>query len=552
MKKLVSILLALAMILTISITAFAEDTQITFENSDQRIYNGYQLLTLSISEKPANQHECDGTNHTDKCYNYRYEVNEQYLEILQAETFNYGLNYVWTEDDKPASADLVTEEQIKEYLEKHTSDEGDVSGNMRQVADRIYRAIQKDTTIDPELEAVSATVGIEKGYWMFADVTEVNGATDEANSLVFVDTKGNNELVITPKVSVPTLEKKVKDIDDSEDADILDNAWYDSADHDMGDTVPFKLTATLPSNYKAFHRDVEVGGVTTSVQYYTMVFHDEMAAGLTLEKDSFKVLQYETKYRADVDTDLNNFVEDVTAYFTLVEDPTDGCSFEVVCENIFAIPNLTKDTAFVVYYEAVLENTAEIGAAGNPNQARLEYSNDPYSTSTGFTNYDKVTVFTYALEILKTDAQDNALAGATFQLSKKNLNGGYTVVTNLTVSDDGTEFLWKGLDDGDYKLEELTPPEGYNAIQPMLFSITAAHSETADEPALTALDGGIAMGTGTPENGMLSKKVVNNTGVALPETGAEGTFFLLAGGALLVMVAAVFMITRKKMSIYED
>jgi LPXTG-motif cell wall-anchored protein len=38
----------------------------------------------------------------------------------------------------------------------------------------------------------------------------------------------------------------------------------------------------------------------------------------------------------------------------------------------------------------------------------------------------------------------------------------------------------------------------------------------------------------------------------LPSTGAEGTFFLIAVSALLVMVAAVFMITRKKMSIYED
>jgi LPXTG-motif cell wall-anchored protein len=45
---------------------------------------------------------------------------------------------------------------------------------------------------------------------------------------------------------------------------------------------------------------------------------------------------------------------------------------------------------------------------------------------------------------------------------------------------------------------------------------------------------------------------VNNTGTVLPETGAEGTFFLITGGTMLVILAAVFMITRKKMSIYED
>jgi len=39
---------------------------------------------------------------------------------------------------------------------------------------------------------------------------------------------------------------------------------------------------------------------------------------------------------------------------------------------------------------------------------------------------------------------------------------------------------------------------------------------------------------------------------ALPSTGAEGTMMLIVGGSMLIAVAAVFMITRKKMSIYED
>ena len=46
--------------------------------------------------------------------------------------------------------------------------------------------------------------------------------------------------------------------------------------------------------------------------------------------------------------------------------------------------------------------------------------------------------------------------------------------------------------------------------------------------------------------------IVNNTGTVLPSTGAKGTMMLIMGCAMLVTVAAVFMITRKKMSIYED
>jgi len=89
----------------------------------------------------------------------------------------------------------------------------------------------------------------------------------------------------------------------------------------------------------------------------------------------------------------------------------------------------------------------------------------------------------------------------------------------------------------------------------IVFSISASHSETADEPELISLEGGL-MGTGEMESGKLTGKIIkdieNHTGTVLPETGAKGTMMLIMGGGLLVAFAAVFMITRKKMSIYEE
>ena len=114
-----------------------------------------------------------------------------------------------------------------------------------------------------------------------------------------------------------------------------------------------------------------------------------------------------------------------------------------------------------------------------------------------------------------------------------------------------TTFTWSGLDDGDYKLVESTVPAGYNKMSDIAFSVSAEHSEINGEPSLTLLDGGL-MGLGDVATGAITKDIVNNTGTVLPETGAQGTFFLILGGAILVVVAAVFMITRKKMSVYED
>ena len=534
MKKLVSILLALAMILAMATTAFAaEDTTLNIEDSDGKNYVGYQLLELTTSLKTGEHHPntCDNVNHSSDCYNYAYTVNAKYLAVFQAEVFANGGNYLWEDSTKPATADGITEAQILKYLSNQTSDNGDTYHTMRQVADRLYRAIIA-ANIAPDKENMTGTNdNIEQGYWMIADVTELDG--NEANSLVMVDTKGQDALTITPKTALPTVEKKVKDIEDSEDENIRDNAWHDTADHDIGDTVPFKLTGTLPSNAAYY---------TT----FTMVFHDTLSAGLTFDSNSVKVFMYDTKYKADVDTDLNDG-KDVTDKFTVVTTGlTDGCTFEVGCENVYTIEGVTKDTAFVVYYEAKLNETAVIGAAGNPNEVYLEFSNNPYGEGTGNTEEDEVVVYTYQLVINKTDSHGHALKGAGFTLYKKNLAGEYEAVGTELKGDDMTTFTWTGLDDGDYKLEETTVPEGYNEMSDILFSISAVHNAT-----LESLDGGL-MGTGVVETGAITKDIENRTGTVLPETGAKGTFMLITISTMLVMVAAVFMVTRKKMSIYED
>ena len=545
MKKLVSILLALAMILCLSITAFAADTKLTIENSTGRTYEGYRLLELTTSLKTGEHHPatCTG-DHTSDCYNYAYTVRDKYREIFQTEVFNNGGNYLWESTPKPASATGVTDDQIMQYLSNQKSDNGDVYLTMRQVADRLYRAIQAAGIAADATNLTGSNDNIAQGYWMIADVSALSG--NEANSLVMVDTKGQNTLTVTPKTALPTVEKKVKDIEDSEDDSIVDNAWHDSADHDINDIVPFKLTGTLPSN----------------AQYYTsykMVFHDTLSAGLTLKPGSFKVYMYDTKHKADVDTDLNDFAKNVTDSFVLkTTGLADGCTFEIGCDNVFAIEGVTKDTAFVVYYEATMNADATIGSKGNPNEVYMEFSNNPYGDGTGKTKKDEVIVFTYQLTVNKTDSHGHPLAGAGFTLYKKSVDGTYTAIGEQLGGKDSTitTFDWKFLDDGDYKLVETTVPEGYNAMTDIVFSISAAHSETDGEPKLISLDGGL-MGTGEVTDdglisGIIKKDIENNTGTILPETGAEGTMMLIGGGTMLIIMASVFMITRKKMSIYED
>ena len=523
MKKLVSILLAMALILSLSTTAFATAVTIADDDAVTRTYNGYKLLNLTISPKTGTHPDgCDGTNHVDGCYNYAYTVNEKYEGILKNLATEAG------------KTDII------EYLAGQSSDskndKNEITsfGSLHEAAEAIYAAIQ-DQNITPDANDMTDTANIDQGYWLFADVTNLSDK-NAANSLVIVDTKGQDSLTITPKTGLPTLEKKVKDTNDSTGET---TGWQDSADHDIKDTVDFQLTATMPENIASYDT-------------YAIIFHDNLSEGLTLLPGTIKVMMY-----ANEDATTGT---DVTASFNKPDTAPANGEFTIShnqnnINNVKAL-GATKDSIFVVTYSATLNENAVIGAAGNPNTAYLEFSNNPYDDGTGKTKDDTVIVYTYKLIINKVDENNQALKGAGFTLYKKDATGNYNPIVvgkdadGKTVTElkgaDMTTFEWKGLDDGDYKLVENTVPAGYNKMADIEFTITAEH-----EAETKTLNGG-AMGEGDFSAGTITKNVENHTGTVLPETGAKGTVMLITISTMFVMVAAVFMVTRKKMSIYED
>ena len=505
MKKLVTIILAIAMIFAMSVTAFAaEITTLTIDDgAADRTYVGYKLLDVTTSHKT--NVNCGG-NHNKECYNYAYTVvNDDYRVILQNEVFANG-------DTEATVAKDVTDDEIIKYL---ADQDGGNYGELRAVADRLYTEI-KTKGLDEDQAEFDGTASIAKGYWLFADVTNLNGQ-NEANSFVMVDTKGENELEITPKTALPTITKEVKDINDTTG----DEAWSDSADHDITDDVEFKLTATLADNFAYYDT-------------YKLVFHDDLAPGFTLDTTSIVVTA----------KNGNEVVTITTNDYEVEYNTADGCDFEVIFADVTAITGVTAATTFEVTYKAELNEGAVVGTAGNANEVTLEFSNDPYSDSTGEAS-DEVKVYTYKLVIDKVDEAGNALPGAEFTLSKKNAQGGYDVIATVEKNAEGTQFTWTGLDDGDYKLEETVVPAGYNKMVDKEFSITATH----DVDGIDTLSG---IGTPDLDAGTLTEEIVNNTGLVLPETGAMGTVALISVGFVLVIASAVFMITRKKMSVYED
>ena len=218
-------------------------------------------------------------------------------------------------------------------------------------------------------------------------------------------------------------------------------------------------------------------------------------------------------------------------------------------------------------YSSTLNDQAVLGSTGNPNTMHVTYSNNPNDEQggeNGKTPDDTVIVFTYkvvANKVTKNPDYDPEvegseqyipLKGAGFTLYKKNASGKYVAVGSEVKGDEMTTFEWKGLDDGDYKISETTTPAGYNTIADIEFTITAEHDVLSDNPALTSLSGNATTGeltfTSDTTEGYLSADVINNAGSTLPETGGIGTTIFYVLGSVLLVGAAILLITKKRMS----
>lgn len=369
------------------------------------------------------------------------------------------------------------------------------------------------------------------GYYLLKDKDAVTG--DDAATLFIVQVNG--PVTVNRKADKPTFEKKVKDVNDSTGDK---SGWQDSADYDVNDEVPFQLTATLPTN------DMDFAAYKT----YKLVFHDQQSAGLTFNKDSVAV-----KYG---DQTLG------TDSYTLETPATDNDTFDITITDAKAVKDaegnaitVAADGKFTVEYTSTLNENAVIGSTGNPNEASLEFSNNPNvggEGETGKTPTDKVIVFTYQLDINKTfnggTPAENDLPK--FKLYKfDSTTNDYTIdrgEVTITKTEDGKYTAsFKRVDDGKYKLVETKTPAGFNTAADTLFEITADHDVESVNPQLTVLK--INTTAGNTTTGTVTADVVNQKGSNLPSTGGMGTVLLyVAGIAVFVLAGATLVMALRR------
>ena len=335
---------------------------------------------------------------------------------------------------------------------------------------------------------------------------------------------------------------------------MMTGTWGVVGDNQIGDTVEFRTITTVP--------------VVSGYTQYTYVIHDEMSAGLTSNVRS----------NEDVTIKVNDETVLDKNYYTVTVDPENANKFTVTVDVLKAITDgeMAKGNELYTYYSGVLNKDAKVYNDGKQdNKAYLVYSNNPHDTTTNKTPEKVVYDWTFKMGVKKVDGADGTqLTDAKFVLSTnkdldlgaidadgqphntknlisliENSDGSYTVapagytghVVNVMTAGDITI---NGLDDATvYYLYETKAPAGYNRLTAAVrFEITATYNDAGDNCTnVTAM-----VNNDVQES--VSVSVRNNKGSILPSTGGIGTtlFYVIGGG--LMAVAAVLLVTKKRMN----
>lgn len=484
MKKLITLLAVLTLALAMAVPAFAASSTGTITIDNAVTGTIYKAYRIFDLES--------------------YDTNKDVYSYKLNTKWNDFSTYSTTIDSNTVSAADFFSVNSAGYIEWKDAKK-DAGADFAKLAKDF--AVKKSIAWDKTETATDATV-------TFTDLTLGYYLVDTSlGSLCSLNTTAPS-VTIKEKNSDTTIEKKIV---------ITGDEKVDSNSAGIGDTVNFSITITVkdgnPEDY---------------------VLHDKLS-GLTFNSNSLEVKVGTKTLTPNTD-------------YTLVTNPTDGDSFDVK----FKDGILKTNDVVVVTYSATVAANATIAGAGNKNTAKLEYSGK-HSTEEETTTYVwKLNVHKYALD---SKNKEVALSGAKFVLYR--MDGDtkeYATLTGnkiagwvndkdkaTTLETNGAgDILIEGLNVGTYYLEETEAPAGYNKLtEPIEVKITATPDATGVSETVEYKNKNDS--TYTPATNAIVK-VLNEAGTQLPSTGGIGTtlFYVIGGG--LMAVAAVLLVTKKRMN----
>lgn len=539
-KRMATILMALAMMLCLTVPAFAAEPAA----QAKLIVSGTQLKGKTVHATKmftASWVDSNNDGKIDSNDKVSYTLDQEWEGLFWANGISTGTTCPEGSVNVTDKDGATLSEKAVAYLAALTENSDDLIAFAAKAAKyKTANNIQDTASKKAETEDSVTFDQLVPGYYLVQPDKGSTSATRKTDAML-VNVPSDKAAELRLKSEYPSVEKKV-DTDKTE------------SNAQIGQSVNFTLTSKVPD--------------MSEFDTYYFAFKDTMSKGLTFDENSVKV--------SIGDQELTK-VTDFTV--TTAKDTTTGATNITI--EILNMKTKYADKAgktITVTYSATLNKDAVVGTDGNTNSARVEYQNGPATDNHGTSNPSITTTRTYPVKVQKHAFEDTAdttsvLAGAKFALSTsataptftKVEDGSYTLensdtnVVRLVGSNASYRVAEKndetgavtyfttvgtsvttinGLKAGTYYLHEIEAPEGYNKLTaPVKVTITETTGKDGKVTGVTYTVGDTDQSTND------TVKVENKTGSMLPSTGGMGTIGLTALG---VGVVALGVLAPKK------
>ena len=504
MKKMMALMIAVVLCIAAAVPAFAAQSSnntITVNNAKAgETYNAYKMLELFV-------------NDTEKPTSYAYTVASDWAGFFDDSNCS-----VW--------GTVLEKDATGTYFQAKSGVASETAWNATSDLSAFAEAAA-EYAVDNNLTPVATDTP--------ADTTAILNTTVPGYYLV-TSTLGSRAMIDTTPGDVTINEKNEEDTIDKTVKEDSTGVYGDSNDVQVGDTVEFKSVLTV---------------VPRSVN---VKVHDTMDSGLTLNAGSIKV--YST-YDPDDATKNVEYTAATVRAGTGASAPDAGETFTIDIPDSFAATATESQTLTIIYTAevnsgAVVKDDDGVAIVDQNNKTTVSFGDGTSSTE------DSTTTTTHKFEVKKFAAGIDNLANAIFQLKKGDAivyliklddtnyrvadaaeiagtakthvadnNEVASVATGSLVSDfvtvsSGNTVIWGVDSDSDYSIVEIQAPKGYNMLNPASTDVTVAGTNAT----VVAVE--------------------NQTGTELPSTGGIGTKIFYGAGAVLVIGAAVILVSRKR------
>ena len=534
MKKLLSLVLAMMLVLAMGSTAMA--SQPTSGNSENQ--RGKLTVEKAIPGQTYTVYKIlDLESYNSANGAYLYKVANGWEDFVKGDV---GTKYLTVDTEGYVTWNKeVPDENAAEFAKEALA--------YAEGKNLAVKSAEAEEAVDGSDEVTVTFDDLDLGYYLLDSTTGALCSLDTTNPVQKIQEKNEK----------PTIEKEVEQPSAS-----------------IGDTVNYIIKIKI----------------APGAQNYEI--HDQMSKGLTFsgtDKVSIKVLDAATvkALPAEEDKDARDeaikqasgvaFVKDTD--YTITAPATDGHTFDIVfTEGAYA--KMPAGGMIVVTYEAVI-NAEALEETDNDkvsNKVTLNFGDDNEVNSTETPDVPTKFIDVNILKFAEVSGTETGLAGAEFTLSKNEdgsdpisfvdlTNGSYRVATDedettttTVVSPAGDNIgniKLDGLGAGIYYLKETKEPDGYNQLrEPVKIVITETTDATTGETTLLVQipkldDKGDAMKDGEGNEVLIVAnpvKVQNMTGAELPSTGGIGTTIFYVLGGILVVGAGIMLVVKKRMS----